>query len=86
MMQYSYDVAVAWRIYPGVSKVPLIYPQDKWQLVRTCLLSFMQATGELRIRYYFILDGCPPAYRELIESLLPGPCTTILETPAMGNL
>lgn len=83
---YAYDVAVAWRIYPGVSKTPLIFSNDKLQLARTCLRSFLACVGELRVRYFFILDGCPDAYENMIRELFSPLDATIISTPGIGNL
>jgi hypothetical protein len=83
---YTYDIAVAWRIYPGVSKTPLIFPDDKLQLARTCLLSFKACVGDLRMRYYFILDGCPDTYEQMIREIFPAADITINHTPGIGNL
>lgn len=82
----AYDLAVAWRIYPGVSKTPIIHSSDKFQLVRTCLLSFLKSTEGLTIRYYFILDGCPDSYDKLIEELFSGQAITIIKVDKIGNL
>ena len=84
-MNEQFDIAVAWRIYPGVSKTPIIYPADKFELVKTSLRSFLASARDLRIRYFFILDGCPPEYRQLIETLFAGEAFSIIETPAIGN-
>ncbi len=84
-MSNNYDLAVAWRIYPGVSKTPIIFPNSKFQLVKTCLQSFRLSAEGLRVRYFFILDGCPPSYNELIQSMFPAADTTIIETQSIGN-
>lgn len=84
-MSKNYDLAVAWRIYPGVSKTPIIFPDNKFQLVKTCLQSFRLSTEGLRVRYFFILDGCPPSYNELIQSMFDAVDTTIIETSSIGN-
>jgi len=81
----KYDVAVAWRIYPGVSKQPIIFSDNKLKLVEACLKSFIAATEGLSIRYFFILDGCPKEYIKLINGLFPGNSTSIFETSAIGN-
>lgn len=80
-----YDVAIAWRIYPRVSKTPLIFPDNKFLLVKTCLQSFISSVRALKVRYFIILDGCPPSYTAIIEELLPAADTTIIHTPAIGN-
>ncbi|MBC7828790.1 MAG: glycosyltransferase family 2 protein [Chitinophagaceae bacterium] len=82
----SHDLAVAWRIYPGVSKTPIIHSTDKFQLVKTCLLSFLKSTAGIRIRYYFILDGCPDSYHQLIQKLFGEQSYSVIKTDKIGNL
>jgi hypothetical protein len=83
---YRYDLAVAWRIYPGISKTPIIFPTDKFKLVENCLLSFILAARWIKVKYFIILDGCPDEYVELIQSLLPAADTEIIRTLKIGNL
>ncbi|HPG41019.1 MAG TPA: glycosyltransferase family 2 protein [bacterium] len=66
---YKYDLAVAYRIYPGISKTPLVYADDKYQLARLCLRSFKQCLGDLKVKMLVILDGCPPEYKQLFTEL-----------------
>ena len=47
MWLYNYDLAVAYRIYPGVSKVPPVFSQDKLKLAEFCLKSFKDSLGDL---------------------------------------
>jgi hypothetical protein len=82
----NYDLAVAWRIYPGVSKTPLIFPDDKFMLAQTCIRSFLASVSGLKVRYYFILDGCPSSYADMIRRICPMEHTTLIETPGIGNL
>lgn len=84
-MTAPFDLAVAWRIYPGVSKKPLIHSDDKFALVRTSLRSFQQSAQGLKISHHFILDGCPPEYEELIHSLFANEKHAIINTPKIGN-
>ena len=51
----KYDLAVAWRIYPGVSKTPLIYPKNKFNLVSVCLKSFLASATNLEVKYFFFI-------------------------------
>ena len=82
----KYDLAVAWRIYPGVSKTPLIFPKNKFNLVSVCLKSFLASATNLEVKYYFLLDGCPPAYNQLINEIFENKAVEIIETPSVGNL
>jgi len=85
-MSHTYDIAVAWRIYPRVSKVPILYAGDKFRMVRTSLLSFKESAEGLKISYYFLLDGCPPEYTALLQELFAGEKMVIIDTPSLGNL
>jgi len=60
-----YDLAVAYRIYPGVSKSPAIVTKDKLELAEICLRSFKLSLGTLRVKLWALLDGCPPEYERL---------------------
>lgn len=66
-MSDNYDVAVAYRIYPKVSKVPPVFAEDKYRLSELCLGSFRKSLGSLRVKMFVILDNCPPEYEELFR-------------------
>ncbi|ADP77608.1 glycosyl transferase family 2 [Methanothermus fervidus DSM 2088] len=61
------DVAVAYRIYPGVSKTPAIFQEDKYKLSKLCLESFRESLGDLDVKIFAILDGCPDRYVDLFK-------------------
>jgi hypothetical protein len=85
-MNKNYDLAVAWRIYPKISKTPLLCANNKFNLVSLCLKSFLQSTKNLNVKYFFILDGCPEEYNHLINELFKENNFVIIETPSIGNL
>lgn len=64
-------LSIAYRIYPGVSKVlakkPIIHSDDKFKLVKECCRSFKQSLGGLNVKIWFILDSCPESYSEWIS-------------------
>ena len=64
--RYTHDLAVAYRIYPSVSRPALGLPfsDDKYRLSEICLHSFKESLGSLRVKVWAILDGCPPEYAE----------------------
>lgn len=80
-----YDLTVAWRIYPNISRTPFIKFENKFELVTICLKSFIDATKNLKIKYFFILDKCPVAYVDLINTLFVDLNLTIIETDGIGN-
>lgn len=82
-----YDLAVAYRIYPGVSKPALGLPfsEDKLQLAEICLRSFKQCLGSLRVKVWVLLDGCPPEYELLFHKYFDGEDLVILQFDRIGN-
>lgn len=81
-----FDLAVAYRIYPGVSKSPAFFPDNKYLLSEMCLRSFRRSLGGLRVKVWVLLDGCPPAYETLFRSVLGSCDVEILSLNGEGNL
>jgi hypothetical protein len=79
-----YDLAVAYRMYPGLSGKPAFY-DEKWDLARDSILSFRQSLNGLRTRFWAILDGCPDYYEAFMRSIFPSPDLTIIREPGIGN-
>jgi len=65
----THDLAICYRIYPGLSGKPSFGLTDKLTMVRLNLQSFKAALGGLKVKLWVILDNCPPAYRALVISL-----------------
>jgi hypothetical protein len=80
------DLAIAYRIYPRVSKVPALHDTDKFRLATFCLLSLREALQGLNFRLCAILDGCPPQYEELFRSTFRENELEIIQTDSVGNL
>ena len=78
------ELAVAYRIYPG-AKSPAFFPKDKLKLSEVCLRSFKRSLGNLRVKVWAILDGCPPAYERLFREVLGGHDLEILQQEKIGN-
>ena len=49
---YKFDLAVAYRIYPGLAQKPPVYENDKLGLAELCLNSFRKSLGTLRVKVY----------------------------------
>jgi hypothetical protein len=81
----QYDVAIAYRVYPGISKTPAFYATDKRRLAELGLRSLRLALEDVRVRLYAILDGCPPDYEELILRYFSKEHTEIVHRPRVGN-
>jgi hypothetical protein len=80
------DLAVAYRIYPGVSKTPAFFSTDKFKLSKMCLESFKSALGDLRVKVWALFDGCPPEYEALFRDTFRNEELEILSLDKIGNL
>lgn len=62
------DLAIAYRIYPRVSRETAAFPHDKLKLSELCLASFRRALGSLTVKVWVLLDDCPPEYEALFRA------------------
>lgn len=81
-----FDLAVAYRIYPGISKNPAFFSNDKFKLSELCLRSFKRSLGTLRVKVWALLDGCPAEYEELFLKVLGDSDLDIVRLNGVGNL
>ena len=80
-----FDLAVAYRIYPGVSKSPAFFSTDKLKMSEMCLRSFRKALGGLRVKIWALLDGCPPEYEVLFRKTFRCGDLEIVPLSKIGN-
>lgn len=83
----AYDLAVAYRVYPKVAKSAqgLPYSDDKFRLSEICLRSFSQSLGNLHVRFWALLDGCPEEYSETFQKYFNARDLTLVSLPGIGN-
>ncbi len=79
------DLAIAYRIYPGISKSPAFFSTNKFKLSEMCLHSFRNALGGLRVKIWALLDGCPPEYEALFRKMFHSNDLEILSLDKIGN-
>lgn len=79
------DLAIAYRVYPGISKSPMVFSDNKLELTRFGLESLQNALLGVRVSMLAILDGCPDSYAHMVSELFPGPDTTIIRAEKEGN-
>ena len=74
MSQFSYDLAVAYRIYPESFRPsrPPIFAEDKFKLAELCFKSFKGSLGGLRVKLWVLLNNCPPEYEAMFPILWAG--------------
>jgi hypothetical protein len=83
----SYDLAVAYRIYPKVSQPAqgLPFSDDKLHLAEICLRSFKQSLQGLRVKVWAILDGCPESFADLFRKYFDPDDLVLVPLPSVGN-
>jgi hypothetical protein len=81
----KYDVAVCWRIYPGVSKDPLFYKDDKFKLAQLSFNSFISSSKGLNVKYFIILDGCAAEFEKIFTSQVNENDIELIRTKKIGN-
>lgn len=81
----QYDVAVAYRIYPKISKKPFFHSNDKFLLSEICIKSFKLSLGKCRAKIWVLLDGCPDKYRDLFLKYFDSNDLVFLDLDSIGN-
>src|SRR5690242_374328 len=81
----QFDLAVCYRIYPGVSRDPIFGFKEKLPLARLNLETFRESLGDLKIRLRVLLDNCPPAYAELFKEIFPNTPMELILLGGEGN-
>jgi hypothetical protein len=88
MSRFSYDLAVAYRIYPKISiscaNRPPIFSEDKLKLAELCLKSFKNSLGGLRVKLWALLNDCPTAYESIFTKLWAPEDLVLLRYPGVG--
>ncbi|MDW8271976.1 MAG: glycosyltransferase family 2 protein [Bacteroidota bacterium] len=81
-----YDLAIAYRVYPGISKSPAFCPDNKYRLVELGLRSLRLALGDsIRVRLFALLDSCPVEYEKLVLKYFDPAHTDLILLDRAGN-
>jgi hypothetical protein len=78
-------IAIAYRIYPKVSKEPAVFKDDKFKLSEFCLKSFHEALNAVDYKIWVLLDNCPREYKDLFRKYFPENRLVFVELPGIGN-
>lgn len=81
----KYDLTVAYRIYPQVSKVPPVFKEDKYKLSEFCINSFKTALGHLNTKIIVLFDNCPPEYEDLFKNQFNEDDLEFIHLEGVGN-
>lgn len=80
-----YDLAVAYRLYPRISRPVPVCAGDKLTLAEVCLKSFRESLGSLRVKLWALLDGCPPEYEAMTRRYFDAEDLTLVRLDGEGN-
>jgi hypothetical protein len=81
----QYDVTVAYRIYPNVSRIPPVFSNDKLKLSELCLKTFKESLGSLKVKMFVLLDNCPPSYEDLFTRYFDEQDLELIRLTGVGN-
>jgi hypothetical protein len=81
----TYDLTVAYRIYPNVSKSPFVHKSNKLKLAETGIRTLKDSLGKLRARIFFILDNCPDEYEMMILNHFDPADVEFIKPKGVGN-
>lgn len=82
-----YELAVAYRIYPKVSKPAegLPFDADKLRQAELCLRSFKRSLGSMKVKLWAILDSCPEEYTALFQRYFAAEDLVLVHLTQAGN-
>lgn len=86
MTSGTYDLCVAYRIYPRISRNPPIFSESKIQLSDFCLDSFKNSLGPLKVKMIVLLDKCPPEYEAMFRKYFKDEDLVFHHLDGIGNL
>ncbi len=81
----EYDLTIAYRIYPKVSKVPPVYQNDKFKLSEFCINSFKEGLGDLKAKVIVLFDNCPIEYEDLFKNQFEEEDLEFIHLEGVGN-
>src|ERR1700732_3498377 len=83
----TYDLAVAYRIYPKVADAASSFQcgDDKLRISELCLRSFKDSLKNLRVKVWVLLDGCPDGYANLFRKYFETEDLVLIPLPGLGN-
>jgi len=85
-MQAKYDLTIAYRIYPEISKNPIVFNDDKYKLSDLCLRSLKSSLGDLKVKIFVLLDNCPAEYIDMFKKYFDEDDMEIIQLNGVGNL
>lgn len=87
MSDFTYDLAVAYRIYPKVSEASLGLPfdNDKLRQAELALRSFKRSLAHLRVKLWAVMDSCPSEYAAMFRRYFDPEDLVLVPMESAGN-
>jgi len=63
----KFDIAVAYRCYPGISKIPKYWEDNKLQMIICWLKSMVVCLWDIKAKFFIIADWIPQEREEIIK-------------------
>tara|TARA_B100000941_G_C28490068_1_gene547348 strand:- start:905 stop:1756 length:852 start_codon:yes stop_codon:yes gene_type:complete len=84
-LKKKYDLSVVYRIYPGVSKIPIVHKNDKYELSKIAINSFKDSLGDMSVKIWVLLDDCPSKFEDLFDALIENYDVELIRFDGIGN-
>jgi len=84
----KHKLAIAYRVYPLISKIPAVYQEDKFKLVKLgfdSLIDSLNLKNNIEYKIWIILDACPNEYAEYFNNKLENLDYELIFTDKIGN-
>lgn len=81
----NFDLAIALRVYPQISKQPLGNFETKFDLFKVGFKSLLASLGPIRAKFFVILDSCDDSYAAFVSGLVPSHSLQIERVDKAGN-
>lgn len=81
----SHKIAIAYRIYPGISKTPAFFSHDKLIMAEVCFASFIHALEGVEFHLWVLFDNCPPEYEAMCLRHCSMESMTFVHYDGIGN-
>jgi hypothetical protein len=79
-------LSIALRVYPQISKVPYIYPDNKLDLFECSCRSMLSGLKGVDFELHVILDSCPVEYEAMLKKVFSGERLILYKVENMGNM
>jgi len=81
----TYDLVIAYRIYPGVSKNPPVCKHSKYELAKLCIDSLSRSLAGINYKVYALMDNCPEEFDNLFLDAFGSDRVEFMRYNGIGN-